>query len=168
MDFSTFIIGMLCVGFMLSAMATVLMVADRLGTSGVYVAALGVLLIAMSLLMMTTHKALARDPDGRYAHASLHDWFEGLRSGKGPCCSDADGTAVPDTDWESVNDSTKPDVHYRVHLPDHGTPGDPMVWVDVPDNAVLTEPNKDGRTIVWPFQSYNGVQIRCFILGSLS
>ena len=30
----------------------------------------------------------------------LKAWFDGLKSGKGPCCSDADGTAVSDVDWE--------------------------------------------------------------------
>ena len=32
----------------------------------------------------------ARD-DGRYSLSPLKPWFDGLRSGKGPCCSDADG-----------------------------------------------------------------------------
>jgi hypothetical protein len=30
----------------------------------------------------------------------LKAWFEALKSGKGPCCSDADGTAISDADWE--------------------------------------------------------------------
>lgn len=161
-----FIIGLMLGGFLLAAIGAVLMVADW--WDGNYIAAMGALFLVMALLALGAHQALARDPDGRYARAPLHDWFDSLRSGKGPCCSDADGTAVPDTDWESVNDPAKPNVHYRVHIPDRATPGDPLVWVDVPDNAVLTEPNKDGRTIVWPFQGYGGVQIRCFILGSLS
>ena len=25
-----------------------------------------------------------------------------------------------------------------------------MVWIDVPDNSVITEPNKARRTMVWP------------------
>jgi hypothetical protein len=36
-------------------------------------------------------------------------WFESLKSGKGfLCCSNADGAAVSDVDWESK------DGHYRV------------------------------------------------------
>src|ERR1700733_15046013 len=35
----------------------------------------------------------ARD-DGRYSLSPLKPWFDGLRSGKGPCCSDADGFAL--------------------------------------------------------------------------
>jgi len=84
----------------------------------------------------------------------LKPWFDSLKSGKGPCCSDADGTAVADPDWESK------DGHYRVRID-----GD---WYDVPDDAVLTGPNRDGRTIVWPFHGYQGLTIRCFIPGSMT
>jgi hypothetical protein len=42
----------------------------------------------------------ARD-DGRYSQSPLKPWFDSLKSGKGPCCSDADGFAVSDPDWES-------------------------------------------------------------------
>jgi len=44
-----------------------------------------------------------------------------LKSEKGPCCSDADGTALSDVDWESK------DGHYRVRL--NGQ------WIDVPGDA---------------------------------
>ncbi|ERF80791.1 MAG: uroporphyrin-III C-methyltransferase [Bradyrhizobium sp. DFCI-1] len=98
--------------------------------------------------------AQARDPDGRYANSPLKEWFDGLRSGKGPCCSDADGSAVSDVDWESKNG------HYRVRL--DGT------WIDVPDEAVVTEPNRAGRAMVWPIKSYMGVTIRCFMPGSMT
>ena len=79
--------------------------------------------------------AVARD-DGRYANSPLKPWFDSLRSGKGPCCSDADGSVVADVDWESK------DGHYRVRLWGQ--------WIDVPDDAVITEPNRAGRTMVWP------------------
>jgi hypothetical protein len=96
--------------------------------------------------------------DGRYAGAPLHEWFEGLASGYGRCCSDADGTAVVDADWESQ------DGHYRVRID-----GD---WYDVPDKAVIKDPNRDGRTIVWPTvvgDEFNaGIAIRCFIPGSMT
>ena len=69
---------------------------------------------------------MARD-DGRYANSPLKSWFDSLKSGKGPCCSDADGSAVADVDWESK------DGHYRVRLEGQ--------WIDVPDDALITEPN---------------------------
>jgi hypothetical protein len=101
--------------------------------------------------------AVARD-DGRYAGSPLKPWFDSLHSGKGPCCSDADGTALSDVDWEAK------DGHYRVRIEDQ--------WWDVPDEAVLKQPNLYGRTMVWPIPYRDGavlrkVEIRCFIVGSM-
>jgi hypothetical protein len=102
----------------------------------------------------------ARDR-GQFANSSpeLKAWFDGLRSGKGPCCSDADGTAISDADWESRSG------HYRVHIPNNS--GE-MEWIDVPDEAVITEPNRIGRTMVWPIRGYLGITIRCFMPGSMT
>jgi len=44
-------------------------------------------------------------------------------------------STVADPDWESR------DGHYRVRL--YGE------WIDVPDDALITEPNRLGRTMVW-------------------
>src|SRR6516164_9103312 len=41
-------------------------------------------------------------------------------------------------------------------------------WVDVPDEAVITEPNRIGRTMVWPIRGYLGLTIRCFMPGQMS
>jgi hypothetical protein len=60
-----------------------------------------------------------RDLDGRYAHSPLHDWFNHLASGRGLCCSMADGETIVDPDWESK------EGHYRVRLDNK--------WIDVPD-----------------------------------
>jgi hypothetical protein len=111
---------------------------------------------AVLLTALASQLGHARDVDGRYAaqNPELHQWFEGLKSGKGPCCSDADGTAVSDVDWESANG------HYRVRLDNE--------WVDVPDEAVITEPNRIGRTMVWPIRGYLGTTIRCFMPGSMT
>jgi len=107
------------------------------------------------LLALVSHLGHARDR-GQYANANpeLKAWFDGLRSGKGPCCSDADGTALSDVDWESGGG------HYRVRLDGE--------WVDVPDDAVITEPNRVGRTMVWPLRGYLGTSIRCFMPGSMT
>src|SRR5437879_7940652 len=106
------------------------------------------------VLILFCSAAFARDPDSRYAASPLKPWFDSLKSGKGPCCSDADGSAVSDVDWESK------DGHYRVRID-----GD---WYDVPEDAVLTEPNRVGRTMVWPIRGYQGLSIRCFIPGSMT
>ncbi len=100
------------------------------------------------LLLLTTvaftRGSLARD-DGRYANSPLKQWFESLKSGKGFCCAEADGR---DTEYE-IRDS-------RYWVPVNG------VWTEVPEDAVITEPNKVGRPILWldPLQN-----IRCFIPG---
>ena len=111
--------------------------------------------VVLAVLSLSPSPSKARDPDGKFAQANphLHQWIEGLRSGKGPCCSDADGTAVADPDWETKGG------HYRVRID-----GD---WVDVPDEAVITEPNRLGRTMVWPIRGYLGLTIRCFMPGSM-
>ena len=95
----------------------------------------------------------ARD-DGRYANSPLKPWFDSLKSGKGACCSDADGYAVSDPDWESKSG------HYRVRIEGE--------WHDVPDDAVITEPNRAGRTMVWPIKGWGGLTIRCFMPGSMT
>lgn len=111
---------------------------------------------ALWLSAFATTSMHARDVDGRYAaqNPELHQWFEGLRSGKGPCCSDADGASVADVDWETQGG------HYRVRIDGE--------WVDVPDEAVITEPNRIGRTMVWPIRGYLGLSIRCFMPGSMT
>ena len=111
---------------------------------------------ALLLSASTTTSMRARDVDGRYAaqNPELHQWFEGLRSGKGPCCSDADGASVADVDWETQ------DGHYRVRIDGE--------WVNVPDEAVITEPNRIGRTMVWPIRGYLGLSVRCFMPGSMT
>lgn len=114
--------------------------------------------VAIAPLMLP---ALGRDLDGRHKDSALHDWFEHLASGKGLCCSYADGYVVIDADWETR------DGHYRVHVPKAADSGE-MVWIDVPDESVITEPNKAGRTMVWPLYGYDGVSIRCFMPGSMT
>jgi hypothetical protein len=96
----------------------------------------------------------ARDLDGRYADSPLREWFNHLASGNGLCCSMADGEIVADPDWESK------DGHYRVRLENQ--------WFDVPDNSVITEPNRAGRTMVWPLRNGAAISIRCFMPGSMT
>lgn len=108
-------------------------------------------MLIMTLLMMMT---VAYAHDKHYAVSSeMKTWFDGLRSGMGPCCSDADGNVVKDADWESR------DGHYRVMID--------KSWIDVPDNAVITQPNLYGRTMVWPVRGYMGTSVRCFLPGAL-
>jgi hypothetical protein len=128
------------------------------------------LLVSIAILMLAV-AAYARDPGGKYAQANpeLHKWFEDQRSGRGPCCSDADGTALQDTDWEGTGDI---DFPFRVQIEGK--------WWKLPKEAVLPGPNKAGKTIVWPIyyrttgpegssqSALDRIDIRCFIPGNMS
>ena len=93
--------------------------------------------------------------DDRYANSPLKSWFESLHSkGGGPCCANADGLALADVDWDAK------DGHYRVHLRGE--------WINVPDDTVISEPNRAGRTMVWPYYVNNRVFIRCFMPGTMT
>jgi hypothetical protein len=98
---------------------------------------------------------MARD-DGRYAQSPHKQWFDSLKSKKGPCCSDADGTALKDVEWRNQNG------RYQVLLRGE--------WIDVPDDAVLNQPNLFGQAIVWEYPDLYGYKgadsIRCFIAGT--
>jgi hypothetical protein len=52
----------------------------------------------------------------------------------------ADGTSIEDVDWDTRGWSGG----YRVRLQGQ--------WIDVPVGAVVTEPNRYGPTVVWPYQ----------------
>jgi hypothetical protein len=112
------------------------------------------IMCAVAAATLCAGPALARD-DGRWAGTDpeLKAWFDRLASKRGPCCSDADGFAMADADWESK------DGHYRVRLDG--------AWLDVPDEAVITEPNRVGRTMVWPIKYPGKIQIRCFMPGAM-
>jgi hypothetical protein len=107
-------------------------------------------MITASLVVSVT----ARDLSGRYADSPLKPWFDHLASRKGLCCSMADGESVADPDWDSKNG------HYRVRLENN--------WIEVPDDAVITEPNRAGRTMVWPMRVDDQITIRCFLPGSMT
>jgi len=108
--------------------------------------------LALWLTTVASNQLVARD-DGRFANSSLKPWFDRLASGKGLCCSFADGATVQDVDWDTQ------DGHYRVRI--YGQ------WLVVPDDAVVTEPNRFGPTVVWPYRDRDGTtQIRCFMPGA--
>ena len=108
--------------------------------------------VALCMNAFVPSYLLARD-DGRFANSPLKQWFDQLASGKGLCCSFADGVSVQDVDWDMK------EGRYRVRL--NGQ------WVTVPDAAVVTEPNRFGPAVVWPYQDAAGsTQIRCFMPGA--
>ena len=65
--------------------------------------------LALYLTTLVSSQPNARD-DGRFANSPLKPWFDRLASGKGLCCSFADGFSVQDVDWDTQ------DGHYRVRI----------------------------------------------------
>src|SRR5262245_30439121 len=73
---------------------------------------------------------VARD-DGRFANSPLKPWFDRLASGKGLCCSFADGVTVEDVDWDTQ------DGHYRVQI--YGQ------WI----GWARLQPRRQARRVLW-------------------
>ena len=66
------------------------------------------------------------------------------------CCAFADGVSLQDVDWDTQ------EGHYRVRIE--------REWIVVPDAAVVTEPNRFGPAVVWPYNDrYGNTRIRCFM-----
>jgi hypothetical protein len=127
--------------------------------------ATSIIMVAVMLSIFTIGHARAHD----HEHPELNSWCESLHSGKGPCCGGSDANKLRDVEWQTQNFEHS---HYKVLLPaqpiiNPDAPPGAMVWVDVPDEAVLTEPNKAGATLVWPLWGYQGVSVRCFMPGNM-
>jgi len=52
--------------------------------------------------------------------------------------------------------------HFHYDLEQNGE------WVDVPDEAVVKGPNRDGRALVWPMYEDGHPRARCFMPGSMT
>jgi hypothetical protein len=111
-----------------------------------------IVVMILCITVVAPNHLYARD-DGRFAGSPLKEWFDHLGSRNGLCCAFADGVNVQDVDWDTQ------EGHYRVRI--HGE------WFVVPDDAVVTEPNRFGPAVVWPYNDcYGNTQIRCFIPGA--
>lgn len=85
------------------------------------------------------------------------EWVSKLQSVSNVrCCDDADGE---DVYWES---SPTADSGYKIVLDG--------IWYDVPKEAIVNEPNRIGKALVWVNKIYNGnvksYMIRCFLPGA--
>lgn len=111
------------------------------------------LVVVCSIAYVVVTKAFAHD----HSRPSLDDWFGSLQSQYGTCCGGpkVDATTLDGPDWDSK------DGKYRVRLEGQ--------WIHVPDGAVLHQPNKDGRTLVWATKGYGGIiTVRCFMPGLMT
>jgi hypothetical protein len=61
--------------------------------------------------------------------------------------------------WRLAETAPKDGSHYKVRIDG--------AWYVVPDDALITEPNKYGKAVVWPYVDADGkTQIRCFMPGA--
>ena len=94
----------------------------------------------------------ARD-DGRFANSPLKEWFDHLASRNKLCCAfcrrcQSAGCRLGHAGWP-------------LSCPHSGE------WIVVPDDSVVTEPNRFGPAVVWPYHARDGTtRIRCFIPGA--
>jgi hypothetical protein len=115
--------------------------------------------LTLRLLLATATPAAAHD----HARPELDGWYAGLHNRHTiPCCDGSDAARVEDADWDTactINNEHGiiQTCHYRVRLEGQ--------WVDVPDEAVVDGPNKDGRTLVWPYFINGMPAVRCFMPG---
>lgn len=114
------------------------------------------LMPAIQVALVIAPVIVAAHDDGRFAGSPLKAWFDSLANHNGGlCCSFADGVSIEDVDW----DTRAANGGYRVRLDGQ--------WIAVPDDAVVTEPNKFGPAVVWPYQDGAGnTQVRCFLPGA--
>jgi hypothetical protein len=121
----------------------------------------------VAICVLAQSRVTVHDPTGQWASLSsdMREWFKSLRSGSHgtPCCEEADGEHIADVDWDTQEGSTG-ETHYRVFLLG--------AWREVPDAAVVTEPNRYGPAVVWPVyaRGASGQKefsfIRCFLPGA--
>jgi hypothetical protein len=120
-----------------------------------YLTPASMVVIALIVLLYSVKISPASDDDGRYAQSPNHDWVKSLHSPAGMwCCDISDGRALVDADWRSH------DGHYQVRLRED--------WIDVPEDAVITEPNRIGQTIVWFGYRDGNPIVNCFLPGSMT
>lgn len=113
-------------------------------------------LFAVFLLGLSS-AATARD-FGQYQNVdpATRQWF---RSQKNPktgilCCSEADGTYAE----EDIRDG-----NYWVRFEARGQTID---WMEVPDDTVIRDPNKNGAPVVWWWYEKGQIKIRCYSPGA--
>lgn len=123
------------------------------------------------LVVSVTSSVEARDM-GQFAKQApisqeTKAWIKDLKSPAGiGCCSTADGYPV-DAQWDMESGK------YRVWIEKPDWMGDSKFangWYDVPDDAVIVEPNLLGYAVVWWYPDIDllGVthaKIRCFLRG---
>lgn len=125
------------------------------------IAKTGIAVVILSVMSFwLASSGLCGDPDGKYSNVDPETkaWVKGLKSpftGDSACCDIADGNP-PEAVWKVIE-------KYHVRIGGE--------WYEVPDAAVITEPNKLGRAIVWYYYGSglkgSNIIIKCFIPGTM-
>ena len=106
-----------------------------------------------------------------HSRPDLTNWFMSLHSKHaGMCCDGSDAMHLNNVEWTTPNGSSR---HYRVRIPVNANAYDrarqreevETMWVEVPDDAVIDDPNLSGTALVWPTYGYQGAMVRCFMPG---
>lgn len=114
---------------------------------------LALIIVSLILLIMAllVHTKPARAHD--HHRPELNGWMKSLHSkGKAWCCNGDDHDPIDD--WETKEGS------YRVKFQG--------IWYDVPDEAVVEDPNKAGDALLWMSKGYGGFAVRCFLPGAMT
>ena len=117
-------------------------------------------LFCIALLVLVASPAIARD-NGQYAQVDpkTRQWFRSQISPKtgGNCCNEADGVYAE----EDIRGE-----HYWTRFPQSNGK-----WMQVPDDVVIKDPNRNGAPVVWWYYEMNPVsrqrelKIRCYAVG---
>jgi hypothetical protein len=114
----------------------------------------------IALIVLVASPAIARD-NGQYAQVDpkIRQWFRSQISPKtgGNCCNEADGVYAE----EDIRGE-----HYWTRFPQSNGK-----WMQVPDDVVIKDPNRNGAPVVWWYYEINPVsrerelKIRCYAVG---
>lgn len=112
------------------------------------------------LVLVVASPVIARD-NGQFAQVdqNVRQWFRSQVSPKTGiyCCSEADGVYAE----EDIREG-----HYWTRFPQSN--GE---WMQVPDDVVIKDPNRNGAPVVWwyydmaPGNVQRAVKIRCYAVG---
>ena len=102
------------------------------------------------VFVLPTRPALGHD----HANPEITQWIKGLKNKEGDgCCDTADGYPA-EARWDAK------EGRYNVFIKGQ--------WIEVPDSAVLTGPNKLGYAMEWHYYINGRPVVRCFLPGTLS
>jgi hypothetical protein len=95
----------------------------------------------------------------------LKAWFQSLKSVSGVACCDDGEAEHAEAAWDMARGG------YKVLLKNPQNPNESGSWFDVPDYAVVNQPNLNGVAMVWWYPSYDEdgkmtPHVRCFIPGA--